>query len=128
MLQLDMSILYMSCLAYTCEHILFSLALAIFFFICAPIVHDPAGRSSRASISITPSSLGNGSFARHFWYVFITTRGGIEQSIEGRYCQLYFGARWFPLIALILEMLGQDEHYLNCQAWILSLTLFDGMG
>lgn len=75
-----------------------------------------------------PSSPGNGGFARHFWYVFIKTRGGMEQSIEGRDFQLYLGTRWLPLIALILEMLGQDEHYMNCQVWILTFTLFDGMG
>ncbi|KAI0271140.1 hypothetical protein BGY98DRAFT_204860 [Russula aff. rugulosa BPL654] len=36
---------------------------------------------------------------------------------------LYFGARWFPLIALILEMLGQDEHYLNCQLYVITAYL-----
>jgi hypothetical protein len=90
------------------------------FFHLRPVLL--AGRSSWASVSISPSSPGNGSFARHFWYVFLTTSGGAEQPIDGWYCQLYLGARWCPLVAIILEMLGEEGYNLNCQAWIKTLT------
>jgi len=83
LLQLHMSRSYMSRLAYTCEHMLI-LTHTRNFSLAPRFVHEPVGRSSRTSVSITPSSSGNGSFACHFWYAFITTSGGIEPpSIEG---------------------------------------------
>jgi hypothetical protein len=52
----------------------------------------------------------------------------IENPTDIRYGQLYLCARWIPLISIIMEMVGQDGYHVDCQAWILYLSLFNGMG
>lgn len=41
---------------------------------------------------------------------------------------LYFGARWFPLIVIFLEMLGQDVRYMNCQLYVVFAYLLTYLG